>query len=425
MPIYFDKDSNKNNGQTQSGEYEQARQNSGYQYSWNRDDFVRTEHYKKPRRGVLKGFAICLAFFLMAGIITLAGYGAYNIYTVAQNAQTTAPQTPGTNLQNMPNISIAETPSGGRKPLGPDSYLTGAEIVKMVKPSVVGIVSTITRGSYTVGQGTGSGVVMSEDGFIITNQHVVDNAAKISVVFEDGREFAATLIGEDRKTDLAVVKIEAAGLAYAQFGDSEKLEEGEPVIAIGNPMGLELFGTTTAGVVSAINRNITIEDRLMTLIQTDAAINRGNSGGPLINQYGQVIGINSAKIASSEVEGLSFAIPTSIAIPTAQNLIAYGYVKDRPMLGISGGDVSQSTANYYDVPQGVVVSSVTPGGGAEKAGILQGDIIVKFNDKIVRNMSELNSEKDKFKAGDTVYVSVYREGENLRLSVTLTEASSE
>lgn len=289
-----------------------------------------------------------------------------------------------------------------------------------MNPSVVGIVSNVVSNGMS-GTFTGTGIIMTEDGYIITNAHVIEGATSTKVVFEDQSEETATIIGSDSKSDLAVLKINKTGLTAAEFGSSDDLQVGESVVAIGNPLGLELYGTAVDGIISATNREVTIEDRVMTLIQTTAPINEGNSGGPLINMYGQVIGINSAKISGTGIEGISFAIPISHAKPIIDDLIQNGYVKDRPLIGISGSDVSQQMSQFYDIPQGVLVDSVTSGGPAEAAGIRSGDIIVKFDGVVVQSMSELNAQKDKHKAGDTVELTVYRDGKTYTTKVTMAE----
>lgn len=391
---------------------------SGYNYSWNRDDVIFTQN-KKPGRGPLKVIGLLLFVVVAASVIGLAVYGGYNMFF---DGNIVAPSGSSTPQGDVPQIAITDIKDDSKvnRVIREGDSLTAAEIVKKVKPSVVGIVSNISKDGF-VGQGSGSGVIMSADGYVVTNQHVIDSATSISVIFEDGTEYGAKVIGQDRKADLAVLKIEATGLSPAEFGDSDSLNVGDPVVAIGNPTGLELFGTTTAGIISAINRNVTIEDRVMTLLQTDAAINRGNSGGPLINQYGQVIGINSAKLADGEIEGLGFAIPTSIAVPVVDNLLQYGYVKDRPVIGITGMDISASISNYYDLPQGVLIKKVTAGSGAQAAGLLEGDIIVKVQGKIIRNMAELNQQKDLFKSGDTIVLTIFRDGKTLDKNVALSE----
>lgn len=393
-----------------------------YNYSWHQDDFGSSIPPKKKKNGkkALRIVGLCLAVCLCLGVFALAGIGANYLYNGGTNGTVQQGSGEGGN-ENVPSLSIVSVSDPDKdKEVKEGEPLSNTQIVKKVKPSVVGVVAAISQGGL-MGNSSGSGFVISEDGYIATNQHVVENATSVMVFFEDGSEHEATIVGQDRQADIAILKIEATGLTPVEFGDSDLLEVGEPVLAIGNPLGLELFGTTTSGVVSAINRNVTVEDRQMTLLQTDAAINEGNSGGPLINQYGQVIGINNAGIAKNTAEGLGFAIPSNTAVPVMESLMKYGYVKDRPLIGISGKDVSQQISNYYDLPQGVIVYSVTPGSGAEKAGVQEGDIIVKADGEIVRNMTELNLKKDAHKAGDTMVLSIYRNGKTFDVNVVLME----
>ncbi len=307
-----------------------------------------------------------------------------------------------------------------------ENALSIPEIVKKVSPSVVGISSKLYNGTST-----GTGIIMTSDGYIITNGHVVENATTITVVISSDKEFEeceARLIGIDTKTDLAVIKVDKTELIPAEFGLSDELEVGELAIAIGNPLGFDLAGSVTGGLISALNRELTVEDKQMTLIQTDAAINPGNSGGPLVNSYGQVIGINSVKISSSystSVEGLGFAIPIDEAKPIIDDLILYGYVKGRPMIGLSGEDITAVIARYYNLPQGVIVRFIEPDSGAEKGGIKIGDIIIGINDQPIATMSELNKIKDTFKAGVTIKLTVYRDGETIDVSVVLSEAKQQ
>lgn len=300
-----------------------------------------------------------------------------------------------------------------------ENALSVPEIVKKVSPSVVGISSKL---SY--GVGTGSGIIMSEDGYIITNAHVIEDATSITVVIKNGKEDeeeVAEVIGIDSMTDLAVIKVNRKDLTPAEFGISKDLQVGELAIAIGNPLGLELSGSVTGGIISALNRELSIEGKDLTLIQTDAAINPGNSGGPLVNSYGQVIGINSAKISSEYAEGLGFAIPIDDVKPIIDSLVQYGYVKGRPMIGIMGQTVTAAQARYNDVPQGVFVVSVTKDTGADQAGIKAGDIITAINGNTITTMAEMDAQKKNFKAGEVITVSIYRDGKNFDVKVTLTE----
>jgi serine protease Do len=258
-------------------------------------------------------------------------------------------------------------------------------------------------------EGTGSGIIISSDGYIVTNNHVIEGAHKVFVTLNTGAEYEATLIGADAKTDLAVIKIvPEEKLTVAELGDSSSIQVGERAIAIGNPLGMEFFGSTTQGIISAINRTVTVENRTMSLIQTDAAINAGNSGGALVNAYGQVIGINTVKIASTNVEGMGFAIPISEAKPILEDLIKHGYVKGRPVIGISGRDVTEYMANRQGWPTGVQVMGTQQGSGAEIAGLQQGDIITKAGGKTIKSIDELNKIKDTYKVGQSIELEVYK-----------------
>ncbi|MBR6616907.1 MAG: trypsin-like peptidase domain-containing protein [Oscillospiraceae bacterium] len=331
-----------------------------------------------------------------------------------------------------------------------EDALSIPDIVDKALPSVVGISAIFERTEkYSWGfyqyegptqqiPGTGTGIVLNEDGFIITNAHCIydsdaqsgsGKAVKVSVVMgdEDSTEYEAEIVGYDLETDLAVLKIDAENLVPAEFGDSDKLRVGELVVAIGNPLGFELFGTTTCGIVSALNREVTINEQDMTLIQTDTSINSGNSGGPLLNCYGQVIGINSAKISSNysssaaSVEGLAFAIPITDATKIIDDLINYGYVAGRPQLGIMSSDVGAEAAQRFGWPEGVYVVSVTPGSAAELAGLRQGDIITEIQGVAVTTTDELNKVKEEYNAGDTITLKIYRAGEELKIDLILQE----
>ncbi|MBR2916492.1 MAG: trypsin-like peptidase domain-containing protein, partial [Clostridia bacterium] len=310
--------------------------------------------------------------------------------------------------------------------------LTTQEIAKKVGPSVVGIVSEVEVTDYIwgikgVSEASGSGIIFRQDGknyYIITNNHVIDGAEKVSVQVAGDRNFEAEIVGTDASTDLAVIKIKSDDtLTVAKFGDSSKVEVGERAIAIGNPLGMEFFGSITQGIISATNRTVKMsEDLTMNYIQTDAAINTGNSGGALVNGYGEVIGVNTAKISSSTVEGMGFAIPISEAVIVASDLVNYGYVKGRPVIGITTVDVTESISQRYGWPVGIWVNSVAEGSGAHFGGVLRGDIIVEANGKKVTSTNELNNIKNTFKPGDTLKIRVYREGKGkIDLSVRLTE----
>lgn len=337
----------------------------------------------------------------------------------------------GTSKANvLANLKVdSENTAGAKKTYNTGDELTTVEISKKVGPSVVGVTSKIEGvmsifGTAAVSEGSGSGIIISSDGYIVTNNHVIDGATSVKVTLNTGLEYEAKIIGADAKTDLAVIKIQPKEtLTVAELGDSSALEVGERAIAIGNPLGLEFFGSTTQGIISAINRSITVDNRTMSVIQTDAAINEGNSGGALVNAYGQVIGINAVKIASSSIEGMGFAIPISEARPVIQDLVSYGYVKGRPIIGISSRDVSEYMAKRQNWPVGVQVMATTEGSGAEIAGLEQGDIIFKADGKAVATTDELNKIKDAHKPGEVMELEVYKysTGLNQKVKVKLGE----
>lgn len=413
------------------------------------DDMTNPENTKVKKHNKEK----ILGLIALMAVVSVGSIGGYKLVTeknaapetaiVEQASETAPPAQTDAAASADTAVTTAATGEAYHSMLelaNKGSEMSVPDIVKKVKPSVVGISSefVIDSGfSYLSGTsiGTGTGIVMSEDGYIITNAHVVVTseygtkitAQKVTVVLSDQSEHEAEIIGADTKTDLAVLKIDPkdVDLVPAEFGNSDELEEGELAVAIGNPLGFELYGSTTCGIISALNRTITTDNDSLSLIQTDAAINPGNSGGPLINSFGQVIGINSNKIVSSQVEGIGFAIPINEAKPIIDDLINKGYVSGRPLIGITGEDINQRTARYYDIPEGIMVRFIEPGSGADEAGIKLGDIIVGIEGTAVKTMDELNNIKDKHAAGDTVTITVYRDGSELDLELTLGEATSD
>lgn len=317
--------------------------------------------------------------------------------------------------------TTGETP-GAVTTANPVGELATTEIAKKVGPAVVGITSTIEGqmsifGTMSQSSSEGSGIILSADGYIVTNNHVVDGAATVRVMLNTGTEYDAKLIGKDAQTDLAVIKIEPTEqLTVATIGDSSNLEVGERVVAIGNPMGLEFFGSVTEGIVSAVNRSINVDNRTMNVIQTDAAINSGNSGGALINRFGEVIGINSVKVAYSGVEGMGFAIPSSEAKPIISDLLEHGYVKGRPVIGISTRDVTEYMAQSYSWPQGVQVMEVSSE-AARAAGLQQGDIIIEVEGQKVTDSETLNKIKSEYAPGHALKMQVYKYATGLTQSV--------
>ena len=305
-----------------------------------------------------------------------------------------------------------------------EDALSLQDIYSTVIDSVVSISSMTSSGTSS-----GTGIIMSPDGYVITNHHVITGALVISVLTNDNQEYEAALVGSDEMSDLAVLKIDARGLQTAEFGDSSKLRVGDSVVAIGDPLGVQLRGTMTNGIISAINRDLTVGDRTMTLIQTNAALNNGNSGGPLINCYGQVIGINTVKMSSyytatASVEGLGFAIPISVAKPIIDELIENGYVAGRPAIGISGDSLPSYYRTYYRLPDGVYVTSVNEGSDAKAKGIREGDIVTAINGEKICSIDELNTVKNQYAAGDEVTLTIYRSGAYYEVTVTLVDQAT-
>lgn len=318
--------------------------------------------------------------------------------------------------------------------------LSNSEIAEKVIPSVVGIENYQKAtgggilGDFTTEdessselspQSEGSGVIATSDGYIITNAHVVEGADTLKVVLYDGTTYTAQLVGSDSVTDLALLKIDATGLTAAEFGDSDSLQVGDSVAAVGNPGGLQFSSSCTYGHISALNREITNSEYgySMDCIQVDAAINPGNSGGALVNEYGQVVGITSSKIVDTSFEGIGFAIPVNTVQDIITDLMNYGYVKDRAMLGITGQYLDASTARFYGLTEGWYVAEVN-NESAQKAGLQKGDVITKVNGTDVNSSTVLSNLLTKKKPGDTVTLTVYRylEDKTLEIEVTLIES---
>ena len=308
--------------------------------------------------------------------------------------------------------SVANVPQEGGMAL--------QDIYEQNIPSVVSIICSSGRSTSS-----GTGVVLTQDGYIVTNAHVVENAMSVTVKLTDDREFDAALVGRDEVSDLAVLHIDASDLICATFGDSEILRVGDSVVAIGDPLGVDLRGTYTNGIISAINRDVAVDGRIMTLIQTNAALNSGNSGGPLINCYGQVIGINTMKIGaftdSAGVEGIGFAIPSTTVKDIVDQIIAQGYVSGRPTLGITGENLSTLHQHFYHLPAGLYITDVAYNSPAYLCGIEEGDILLSIDDTRITDMDSLKTFLYAHEAGDTVTVTIYRNGTTGSATVTLAE----
>ena len=383
------------------------------------------EPQPKPRRpwrwiGALLGVVL---------LIIASAFAFHGIGDKAEKPDTSAPsqQLPGTEeiVSNADTASLprAETGTGVTMTLAPKpdgEALTLQEIYRRCHPSVVAIRTSTGK----TGGSLGTGIIMTADGYIITNAHVLDGARSVTVtLLSDESEHEAKLVGTDSVSDLAVLKIDAQGLTPAEFGQSDALQVGDDVIAIGNPLGTELNGTMTNGIVSAINRNVIFGGHSMTLIQTNAAINEGNSGGPLINEFGQVVGVTNMKAFTTGVEGICFAIPTSVIQPVVDALIAEGQVSGRASIGIVIGSMDAAAAEYYDLPQGLYVESVAEGSDAAKQGIQPGDIVTAVNGQAVTTTHEVNAIKETLSVGDTMTLTVYRDGETFDVTVTLMDTN--
>lgn len=371
---------------------------------------------KKPKKNSNFPWKAVIAFVVVAAIAFGGGLLAGGGVKLPTLGTSTSPSGAADTGSGLPSDSTKVTINDTEKDLG--SY---AEVYEKVSPSVVAIVvDEIQAGS----ESSGSGVIMSEDGYIITNNHVVTGGDIFTVILNDATTYQATLVGTDEQTDLAVLKIDAADLTAAEFGDSDNVRVGDRAFAIGSPGGIEYQNSFTGGFISAINRDVTINDRVMSLIQTDTAINPGNSGGALINSAGQVIGITSSKLSASSmdsasIEGMGFAIPMSTAKEIVDELIANGHVTGRPAIGISGYDLDESRASYFNLPQGVYVSSVDTASDAYKKGIQAGDIITGVNGEEITGMSDINDVKSDLSAGDTITLTIYRDGKTQDITITL------
>ena len=435
--------------------------NGGYSYVNYYSDPNGGDPNKKPKK---KHTGLKVAAFVLAMVLVSGGsIGVYegirssnadnSSSIVARNDCSAAESSPGDRCSSKKSdssqswIQLAST----------NGSMSVADIVKKVTPSVVGVQSTFSSpngsnnntmngygGFFGYGSqgnngsqgmtGVGTGIIMSKDGYIVTNAHVIyddehgyGEASSVQIQMSDEETtYDARIVAYDKEADIAVLKIDADNLTAAEFGDSSSCEVGETVVAIGNPLGLQFQNTVTCGIISALDRKVTINDNTMTLIQTDTAINNGNSGGPLINSSGQVIGINSAKMSSTysgeaTVEGIGFAIPMSEAKSIVDDLINYGYVTGRPQLGISCQDVTEAVSQAYNIPVGAYIFSVTAGGAADQAGLQPGDVITGIQDQTISTTEELNAVKNQYKAGDTITLTYVRAGETKKVDVTLAE----
>lgn len=395
----------------------------------------KTNAYKEPKVKVGFGKSVLLPFF--SGIVgcTVVLGTCFGIPSIRNKILESNPNTSAT-LNNNSQASgyVSQTSLSNYSD-------TAVYAANKVLPSIVGIsveynvnslISMFGRQPQTnTAKATGSGIIMSEDGYILTNNHIVatsssesyysvSEATKITVtLFNDETEYEAKIIGTDEQTDLAVIKIEKTGLSKAEFADSDNIKVGEFAMAVGNPLGMQ--SSITCGVVSAVNREVTDSDgKKFTLIQTDAAINSGNSGGALVNSEGKVIGINTLKLSGTGIEGMGFAIPINSTTDISSQLIQYSKVK-RPYIGISGMDLTESTAKANNLVVGIYVKAVDDFSAGEKAGIKIGDVIIEADGKKITKMDELNEIKNSHQIGDEMKVKVNRDGQEKDLTIVLGE----
>ena len=372
---------------------------------------------RKSRKG-LWIFLACLAV-----VVLLAVAGRLLTDRLAPSAddqfEKKPPQEAG-EAEPAGDITIPTSPvgQGGRLSLIRDygAVLTAQEVYQQVNPSVVTVLANLD-GSMSVG----TGVIFTEDGYIVTNYHVLEGGSECYISLDTGELYEARYVEGDAANDLAVLKIDGMDLPPAEFGDSDLLTVGDKVYAIGNPLGVELRGTLTDGIVSAINRDVWVDGRTMTLIQTNAALNSGNSGGPLINEYGQVVGINVIKMTSrySNVEGLGFAIPTASMERIVNDLLTYGEIKPEPLLGVT---VMRTAEEAAEGVWGLRVDSVTTGGAGDLAGIQKDDFLLTAAGEALTTSQDLLRVRRHFYVGETLEVTLWRGGEILEVTLDLKDA---
>ena len=403
----------------QHPEFRQAQQQTGFGEVPPMSQKPHTPKNKKHSRGLALGLCgVAAACLLFAGgaVVGNMAFGG-NANSDSGTSASTSDSAPTLQINRKPESDSSNSSDNYDTADG----MAGEDIYKKVNPSVVSVISTTSEGT-----GSGSGVIMSKDGYIITNNHVVDGAQSVSVQLSDDTSLDAEIIGTDEQTDLAVIKVTpTSDLTAAEFGDSDELEPGEYAYAIGSPGGVQFANTITGGRISAINRDLTVNDRVMTLIQTDASINNGNSGGALINKYGQVVGITSAKLSgnafgSATVEGMGFAIPINTAKDIVDELIQNGYVSGRPSIGITGQNVESADGKV----SGVQVYSIDSRAKAASEGLQVGDVITAVDGTPTPDMDKVNELKQDKKAGDKLTLSVYRisTGKTLNITITLTDS---
>jgi serine protease Do len=398
-------------------------------------EFYEFDEERYQRKSSVRGYVlVALIFALIGGLLVYAVSPYINGQYGNQEVQSGNNNQPGKEqvaviddnedkADDLPTIG-----SNANLIINPDNPVV--DVAAKVEHAVVGITSktevvvpdfffnySITRDV----EGYGSGIIISEDGYVLTNNHVIQGANQLFVILSDGEKIDAELVGADPYSDIAVLKIDYPGLTVAKIGDSDKVQKGEFVITIGNPLGHELAGTVNFGVISAVDRTLQVEGKAMKLLQTDAAINKGNSGGALVNMRGEVIGMNTVKLGGELVEGLGFAIPSNIFKPIAQEIIKTGKVTypEKPWLGVQVREINEKASKEYGYPIGVLITHVVPDGPSAKAGIKPGDVIIGFNDKEIKTFDELRASLDSQEVGDVIDLKLWRNGDEFIMKVKL------
>ena len=383
------------------------------------------ENQPKHRFGLRKAVSAVLALALVVGSCGLT-YAAVNNKWEDKMQEATASISSMQQLGALGN-SGSVSATNVTYAVSPEGAQTPRMVYENNAKSVVAVSSTVQTNYYgqtRQGTSTGSGFIISDDGYVVTNHHVVEGATDVTVTLSTGDEYTAKVIGSDSLNDVALLKVEATGLPAVKLGSSDKLAIGDMVCAIGNPLG-SLTATLTVGYVSGKDRQVTTDNSTINMIQTDAAINSGNSGGPLFNMYGEVVGITSAKYSGTtssgaSIEGISFAIPIDDVMSIIDDLQEYGYVIGA-YLGVTVTDTDAAAAKLYGMPTGAYVNSVEDGGAADRAGVQPKDIIIGLGDTDISNRTELTRVLRRFKAGDTTTITVIRSGERMTMDITLDE----
>lgn len=428
MSEYYD----PNNKQNSNGDGDNRPAPSSFRYGSSESDG--SYHYYQPeytvspqptgkqkkskgnRRGLM-AFAGVLASVFIVSVVGFATFAITDLYKqglLGKDASTSGKASEDLPSSSSLDLALNPKPTTDATSQAPNGGYTATEVYGMVSPSVVGV-TTYSQSQYYLEQiGAASGIVMTEDGYIITNAHVVAGASVVKILTNDGNEYPAKIIGTDSTTDIAVLKAEATGLTPASFGDSDEIQIGESVLAIGNPAGLS--NSMTGGMVSGLNRRVSTDSGTsiysLDSIQVDAAINPGNSGGALVNMFGQVIGINSSKLVGDEYEGIGFAIAMNDAKPIVDSLIQYGYIADRVKLGITYQEITQVTSEQTGLPVGLSVQAIDQTCDVANSGLQRYDIITQMNGKDVSSTEDVAALLKGMKPGDEVTMTVYRQSTN-------------